>query len=62
MADGDFCDFPPGMDPHIIAQLQNFSQRAGAENFGKRGHCNLMGLHVKQLKYVMQINKLLYTL
>lgn len=42
MADGDFCDFPPGMDPHIIAQLQNFSQRAGAENFGKRGHCNLM--------------------
>lgn len=43
MAESDFCEFPPGMDPHIMAQLQHFSQRTGAENFGKLGHDNQMG-------------------
>ncbi|CAC5369445.1 unnamed protein product [Mytilus coruscus] len=37
MAESDFCEFPPGMDPHIMAQLQHFSQRTGAENFGNDG-------------------------
>lgn len=44
MADNDFSEFPPGMDPHLMAQLQYFSQRTGTENYGKRrGHRNLDG-------------------
>lgn len=35
MADNDFCEFPPGMDPHLLAQLQHFSQRTGTENYAE---------------------------
>lgn len=36
MADGGFCDFPPGVDSSIIAQM--FHERAAAQSFGKTVH------------------------
>ena len=44
MADGGFCDFPPGVDTSIISQM--YHERLAAQNFGKRAHLekNLVGL------------------